>query len=360
MNMDNTQFTLRLITLIKCVPVCAMFPFAAFADCPPNLRALPAMDLRLAQTETGRLELRFGATSWNAGGGPLVILPKLADRTMGTQRVDQRIYKDCNRQNLGYKDRFAGYFRYHPYHLHFHFDDYATYLLEAGDGTGSTLTTSKTTFCVMDTASVNLQLANSSRSKFYSFCGTTLQGMSVGWGDTYGSHLYGQSIDVSTLETGSYRLRIVVDPMKRLVETNANDNESCVQFQFSCAKDVSGLCTTESSISRVESCAVPKPPTVTSITPSSIQQGRSVAVTVTGSEFVPEQQLYFQEGTGPVPVARNVRFISGSEIQVDVSVPRLNFGGDVGDHPVWDLFLGSQVFSHVGFDTIPDALTVTP
>ncbi len=50
--------------------------------------------------------------------------------------------------------------------------------------------------------------------------------MSVGWGDKYGSHLAGQSIDITGLPNGEYNLNIVVDPKSRIAEANETDNVS--------------------------------------------------------------------------------------------------------------------------------------
>uniref|UniRef100_UPI0039890D55 lysyl oxidase family protein n=1 Tax=Methyloglobulus sp. TaxID=2518622 RepID=UPI0039890D55 len=59
------------------------------------------------------------------------------------------------------------------------------------------------------------------------------QGMSVGWGDTYGYWLSGQEVDFTGNPDGTYRLFIEIDPYDRLYETNELDNESCVQLEIS-------------------------------------------------------------------------------------------------------------------------------
>jgi len=80
----------------------------------------------------------------------------------------------------------------------------------------------------MDTTAVDTSLSGAPSSAYYSTCGSVRQGMSVGWGDTYGSFLSGQSISVSGLPSGTYKLIIQIDPQRRLLEENENDNSSCV------------------------------------------------------------------------------------------------------------------------------------
>jgi len=78
----------------------------------------------------------------------------------------------------------------------------------------------KTTFCIMDTGLVQ-SLPGSPRAAVYSQCGASVQGMSVGWGDTYGWSLPEQWIDLngSFLADGSYVLRSVADPRNKLHES---------------------------------------------------------------------------------------------------------------------------------------------
>ena len=80
--------------------------------------------------------MKFSATSWNAGDGKLELVPRnpVIDPTTGTTRqpVDQRVRCSCG----GYDDRPAGNADYHPTHNHVHYSDYGNYILEP-DTTGS-------------------------------------------------------------------------------------------------------------------------------------------------------------------------------------------------------------------------------
>ena len=124
-----------------------------------------------------------------------------------------------------YEDYFAGTFVYHPAHNHFHFNGYALYQLEPINAPGgSPKSGSKTTFCIMDTNKIDGSLPGAPQQAVYSVCGNTIQGMSVGWADTYGYTLEGQSVDITGNPTGDYCLSIQIDPNGRLLETNDNDN----------------------------------------------------------------------------------------------------------------------------------------
>lgn len=58
----------------------------------PNIRALPGFDPSVATDfATGNPELRFSATTWNAGAGPLELVA--GETGAGKQNVYQRIYR---------------------------------------------------------------------------------------------------------------------------------------------------------------------------------------------------------------------------------------------------------------------------
>ncbi|HEX5502751.1 MAG TPA: lysyl oxidase family protein [Thermomicrobiales bacterium] len=194
----------------------------------PNLQALPASDIQVQTTSDGRTLLLFSATSKNVGTGPLELVAKqvIGDK----QEVDQRVYL----QSGGYVDYPAGQFVYHPEHNHFHFEQYAYYELQLDSAPGSSLRTgSKTTFCILDSMRIDTRLAGAPKKAVYTTCGNQIQGMSVGWGDEYVWSLPGQSLDITGLADGIYDLRVTVDPVNRLVETDDTDNVSQVRLQLS-------------------------------------------------------------------------------------------------------------------------------
>lgn len=192
---------------------------------PPNLKALPASDISVVTNLAGDPELRFSSSSWNAGLGPLELIA--GEVAQGRQNVYQRIYSGGG----SFTDLLAGNFVWHEGHNHFHFEDYALYTLQAVKGK-SRRSSTKTSFCVMDNTAVDLGLPGAPPAAVYAQCGNSAQGMSVGWGDTYGSHLAGQEISLKRFKSGDYRLIIEADPKNRLLETDETDNVSCVLLRI--------------------------------------------------------------------------------------------------------------------------------
>lgn len=211
----------------------------------PNLEPLPAFDIHLVPKNGGQTKLVFSMTSWNSGVAPLVLIAGETDSRRRRQKVYQRVYYE----NGGYSDSLAGFFEWHRKHHHIHFEGYASYALKPIDAPGgSQRTGSKTTFCILDTDLIdtNLTLPGTPNLPFYSSCGMDKQGMSVGWGDTYKYWLSGQEVDFTGNPEGKYQLEIKVDPKNLLVETDENDNASCVLLNIDNAVvtvlDDSGSC----------------------------------------------------------------------------------------------------------------------
>jgi subtilase family serine protease len=182
----------------------------------------------------------------------------------------------------------------------------------------------------MDNTAVNTQLPGAPAQPVYSTCGVFVQGMSVGWGDTYGAHLAGQEVDFTDNPDGIYQLKIEIDPKKLLVESDKNDNVSCALLDIRqpstvIVLDGSGSCST-----------------VISITPDSAKVGTTVQVTITGFGFAQGMGVTFESGNGPRPTASNVVLASDTEttdtITATVTVPsKKNLGKD----PVWDVRVGA-------------------
>ncbi|MDR7136085.1 hypothetical protein J2X06_003303 [Lysobacter niastensis] len=294
----------------------------------PNLIPLGAFSTTLGTDAGGRSTLRFSTTSWNNGAGPLELAAGEVETGSGKLRVYQVVYQSSGPPIL----YFAGAFEYHPAHDHMHFNDYALYTLQPVNAPGGSLRTgAKTTFCVMDTTAINLGLPRAPAQPFYSTCGRDLQGMSVGWGDTYLSYLAGQEIDFTGNADGIYQLKIEVDPKKVLQETNENDNVSCVLLSIKkpstvTVLDTSGLCSS-----------------VASITPKSARVGTTVQVTITGYGFTQGMGVTFDGGNGSRPVASNVQLTSDTDtvdtITATVTVPYVKRKGR--QDPVWNVRVGS-------------------
>jgi hypothetical protein len=305
---------------------------AQVTELKPNIQVLPAGGLAIVMDSSGRTQLIFSATTWNSGDGPLVLIAGSTDSVSLKQNVYQRISLSDGSDY----DRLAGTFEWHPTHNHFHFDDYALYTLQPSNAPGASERTSqKTSFCVMDTTKVNTRLPGASKRPVYTICGNTQQGMSVGWGDTYGNHLPGQSIDLTGLPDGDYKLLIQADPKKRLLEINDSDNTSCVLLRIS----VTNLAL---NVLNSASCVTPGGGTevvVSGIDPNTALSGSIVPVTITGSGFVSGIGVSFENGSGPRPVVSNINVVDSNTIN---AILTLKNGGAKTD-PVWDVRIGSGV-----------------
>jgi Lysyl oxidase len=346
--MRKLRFGLRILAL--CGVTSFLFVPAGYAqqvsELKPNLQPRPAFGFALVPNGPQGTDrppcpfswcLIFSTTSWNGGDGPLELHAGEIDTGSSRQNVYQRVYLSDG----GFYDRLAGTFVWHPAHNHFHFEDYAIYTLQPVNAPGgSQRIGSKTTFCIIDTTQVNTSLPGAPPTPVYTTCGPAIQGMSVGWGDTYGRQLPGQLVDFTGNPSGDYKLTIEIDPKKRLIETNDGDNISCVLLRINAV---------DKTVTVLDSSGCNPAAIVTRIEPNMTHRGTVTAVTITGSGFAPGMQVSFESGSGPRPTASNIVVHDATTITANVTVK--SKGGAKGE-PVWDVRVGSAV--------LPDAFTVLP
>src|SRR5262245_40318502 len=212
----------------------------------PDLRTLPPTDLTFDTVSIDGVMtpvLRFSNTVWNAGTGPLHLVAKTDQKSKKSQ-VSQRIYSNSTATGQ-YDQRHVGDFVFHPAHDHFHFEDFAEYQLwpaaawnqwvadgrpNGGERSFLRGQGTKTTFCIMDTSRVDGNIPGSPFAPTYASCGRSVQGMSVGWGDTYRWDLADQWVvlDSPALADGLYVLRSIADPLNVLYES-PNRSDSTVE-----------------------------------------------------------------------------------------------------------------------------------
>jgi hypothetical protein len=311
----------------------------------PNLRPKPAFNLQLVtNSATGGKEIRFSVTSFNWGLGPLELIA--GETGSQGQNVYQRVYKSDGT----YEDYFAGTFVWHPEHNHFHFGDYALYSLAPINAPGgSPKSGSKTTFCIMDTTKVDGSLPGAPQQADYAVCGSTIQGMSVGWGDTYGYHLPGQSVNITGNPSGDYCLTIQIDPKGKLCE--ADEPADCGSSTDNIASSLLRIDVERNTVTVLDNtgCSVSGEVVVASISPASAAPGSTIPVTITGSGFAPGTIVIFEGGSGPAPAAKSVVVSpDGTKIDAMVTVKK----GKPGKDPMWDVRVGSGVLLN-GFRVQP-------
>jgi len=199
----------------------------------PDIRTLKPTDLSIQRLGSVK-ELRLSNTIWNAGPGPLELHPENAG---GVTTAYQRIYSHDAQGNPYLAEETAiGTFAFHPDHGHWHFEGFALYeILEvaADGGVGAVLRQGeKVSFCIIPTTFITSNLEHSGWGGSYTCGEDALQGLPVGWGDTYTSGLAGQSIDITGLPDGIYWLRSTADFEDRIDERRDNNNSAKVKIQI--------------------------------------------------------------------------------------------------------------------------------
>ena len=213
----------------------------------PDPRLLPDLvverpqELYLAKTRSV-LRLRTSNTVANQGTGPLEITGGdesdpacfVPGRPVGRPTM-QTIYDDdpSATGSIGHfwrgddeasTSRDAGCSRFHDAHDHWHFDNFARFALFS-ERTGNRVGVArKVSFCVLDTDRPYPDLDGSPPASYYpqdpgganpktpSCSATSVDGVSIGWEDTYGASLPGQGIDITGIRRGSYCLVLEADP----------------------------------------------------------------------------------------------------------------------------------------------------
>lgn len=197
----------------------------------PDLRTLPPSDLRIVHLAGGMRQLRLSNTIWNSGQGSLELSGDFNSATSQT-----RVYQHITSSNGSLQKHFVGEFVWHPGHDHWHFEDFTLYELWSLRPTGALdsvkVTSDKLSYCVLDTDPVDRDNPAFLPHRNYFDCGQSLQGLSAGWGDTYKSHLDGQSLDITAIPDGYYALISIVNPGTILLEADYKNNHAVVFLEI--------------------------------------------------------------------------------------------------------------------------------
>jgi hypothetical protein len=200
----------------------------------PDIVPLPARDIKLV-TIGGRTLLIFSTAYWNKGKGPLELLADPETKGIPGD-IERNIYQRVYRIDGTHRDRLAGTFLWHQIHLHYHYSDFVDYVIEIVDtNSGVPQVKRKATFCVRDMKFIE-KLDKTPKQPNYTICGKERQGVSVGWGDEYDYTLADQSLDVTNIPKGLYRLMFRVNPRNRFDELDTDNNISRVLLQIDPAK----------------------------------------------------------------------------------------------------------------------------
>ena len=187
----------------------------------PDLRALPAFGVSLNSKGTA---MRFGATVWNGGAGPMVIQGFRDDRTVDHMTAYQYYYDEHGEQT-GFDE--VGELHFHEgNHHHWHFEDFARYRLYGSDAEGNLDTSAwvkstKQSFCLVATDAVDLTVENADMRPEYTDLGSQCGGegalslrevLANGHGDTYYQYRTGQAFRIGDLADGTYYVAVEANP----------------------------------------------------------------------------------------------------------------------------------------------------
>ena len=178
---------------------------------------------------SGRNYLRFSNGTANIGSGALHLFGVFPETDEGKQVVRQRVFVGDDT----FFDIDAGFFVFHPAHSHIHIEDWCRYRLREvlpDGGVGPIIRESgKVSFCILDLAIYDSTLPGFARRGQYRSCGSTIQGLSVGWIDIYAKELPGQNIEITDLPDGFYWLESEVDPENNIMESDDDNNIARIQ-----------------------------------------------------------------------------------------------------------------------------------
>lgn len=205
----------------------------------PDLRPAPpsALGVSTVSDEGGgrRFLLGFQAAIENVGDGPLVIEGRRAagDATMTVTQLIARAGGGWTSRPV---DGGTLHYERGPDHSHWHYQPAIIYRLYHTDGRLARAGT-KAGFCLGDRYLLAgpRPPATPAEPRYIGFCGrhqpqlTSLrQGISVGYGDDYPGFLEGQSLDVTGLPAGTYRLEHETDPDRLLTEVDRGNNIAAI------------------------------------------------------------------------------------------------------------------------------------
>jgi Lysyl oxidase/S-layer homology domain len=191
----------------------------------PDLAVAPLSDFQI-QNVGGQRLLRFTSSMVNVGPGQFEVRGHRLNASQPME-IEQWIYTDPSRSTVSSilatpaGAHFAG-----DGHSHWHVQEMMRYDLWNGTVTAPG---AKVGFCFLDLEPYNTSLPGASGSPFYLGCGSSpnatgfIMGISIGWADTYHAGLPFQWVDITGLPSGTYTLRVRVDPNGYFVETNESN-----------------------------------------------------------------------------------------------------------------------------------------
>ena len=245
-NSSTTErLVLRLAPAVAAVALCGAAIAAAPGDTPPatpDSARLPDLDQELPWdlevTSTGpptarEHRLGFASAVSNIGDGPLIVEGRRA-RDADTMVADQLIERPGSAMAVVEGVGRLRYVRSQD-HQHWHLLGFERYELRRVGGGTTPVTDRKTGFCLGDRYRTQGRVlpTRAPAPRYTSRCGLgatgrlrLVEGISVGYGDDYPANLEGQSLPLTGLPAGRYVLDHRVNVLRRLRETDYDNNAS--------------------------------------------------------------------------------------------------------------------------------------
>ena len=195
----------------------------------PDLEVHPPETVFI-QLEAGQRVLRFETSFVNLGEADLHLVGE-RDPELELVRAIQTVLTAAGEE----RSEEIGQFVFHPPHEHWHLEGFARYELWTDpdrDEQELVAAADKVSFCMFDESPYDLSLPNAPQQRQYPTCDAEVQGLSVGWVDTYRAALEGQALDITGLPDGRYELRKAVNPSGHILESNYDNNETAVVLQI--------------------------------------------------------------------------------------------------------------------------------
>lgn len=198
----------------------------------PDIQVKPPKTLYIQGSGENK-RLRFDTTFVNLGPGALEIIGH-SDPTGGKTYAAQYLF--AKGEPGDYRD--IGTFEYHDTHNHWHVQNYVSYQLwavnEQGEKGQMVTDTGKMSFCIWDQHSNDLKIENAPQTRMYGYtCARNIQGMSVGWGDTYEANVDDQELNISSIADGDYILSYEVNPERKVLEKDYSNNRGEMKIRIS-------------------------------------------------------------------------------------------------------------------------------
>jgi hypothetical protein len=227
----------RLSLLVSLLTLAVLAPGGQASAASDRLPDLAMAKLRHIGTKTvhGRRLLRFSAIIVNVGEGPFELRSRRANsRSRWSTR--QVIYDDAGGSRAVATPSVRLVYEGDG-HDHWHVKDLEQYRLVPLRSAGGSRIGQKVGFCFFDNYDYRLWLPDAPEDPVYGHwgCGTRgsvglRNGLSVGWGDIYHRSLPGQSIDISGLPDGIYRLWATADQAGFFRESSDANNSTWVDL----------------------------------------------------------------------------------------------------------------------------------